>query len=247
MRVIVALAVVLIYAGANYAAHHLGVLEHVRGAYVLVVPILAGIVAPAIVLARFEGAGTADLRRWGVRLKTADAIGVPLAAAAGVVMLSFAAANVAGVSPARVARLAAHLVAPSVAESFVFNAVLFNVVRHSGALGRLTSTVLALASASVAFGLYHFTFYPPWNTVPVAARLVVVWVVVTIVFLVTRSVWAASAFNTMMAVTGFVVNGIARLDAEPIGPALIEAALALASPWMVLRVYRPATSTRVSL
>jgi len=71
-------------------------------------------------------------------------------------------------------------------------------------------------AASVSFGLYHLTYSPPCNTPGMALKLSVVWLVVTAVYLLTRSLWAAAVFNTVMAVIGFVLNGVTLLDQEPL-------------------------------
>ncbi|OGK99216.1 MAG: hypothetical protein A3E31_09445 [Candidatus Rokubacteria bacterium RIFCSPHIGHO2_12_FULL_73_22] len=220
-----ALGVVGAYAAANWVAHHLWAPPGGRAGYVLAVPVLVGIVLPAWVLAR-RAPGLLGLAR-------RDAVAVPAALVAGVLILGLLARGAPGAEPARLGALALHLIPPSLAETLVFLGVLLAALQpRAGGVG-------AAAVASVAFGLYHFTFYPPWNTWPVALRLTLVWLAVSAVFALTRSVWAAAAFNTLMAVTGFVVNRVTRLDTEPVALAAVLAAVALAAPAAVRAVRGP--------
>lgn len=214
VTVAAALGVVSAYAAANGIANHVSPVPGGRVGYVLAVPVLVGIALPAWVLARRDALVLGVSRR--------DALAVPGAVAAGAVVLGLLARGQPGAEPARLAGLALHMIPPSLAETLVFLGVLFDALRpRVGGVG-------AAAVASVAFGLYHFTFYPPWNTWSVALRLMLVWLAVSGVFALTGSVWAAAAFNTLMAVTGFVVNRVTRLDGEPVAIAALLAVGALA-------------------
>ena len=224
MTVPAALVVVGVYATANWIARHVWTVPGGRVGYLLAVPILVGIVLPAWIRARRDVAVLGLSRR--------DALAVPGALTVGASILGLLAWGAPGAEPVRLARLALHMIPPSLAEALVFVGALFDALRPRWGI------VASVGAASVAFGLYHFTFYPPWNTWAVALRLVPVWVAVCLVYVLGRSLWAAAAFNTLMAVTGFVVNRVTRLDGEPVALAALLAVGALAAP-SVVRAVRP--------
>jgi len=88
-----ALGVVGAYAAANWVAHHLWAPPGGRAGYVLAVPVLVGIVLPAWVLAR-RAPGLLGLAR-------RDAVAVPAALVAGVLILGLLARGAPGAEPAR--------------------------------------------------------------------------------------------------------------------------------------------------
>ena len=92
--------------------------------------------------------------------------------------------------------------------------------RSPATLARACPRWLSIASAalvaSAGFGLYHLTYAPPWNTPEMALKLSGIWLEVAAVYLLTGSLWAAAAVNTVMALIGFVLNGVMVLDEEPL-------------------------------
>jgi len=98
--------------------------------------------------------------------------------------------------------------------TIAYNAVHAALARAVPALGAAVAFGTVIASAT--FGLYHLTYAPPWNTLPMAVTLSLVWLGVTAVYLLTGSLWAAAVFNTVMAVIGFVLNSVRALDQEPL-------------------------------
>ncbi len=64
-----------VYVLLNYAANHVWAIPGGRVGYLLVVPVLAGIVLPAWAIVRLARGGRADLDDWGVRLRLRAAVG----------------------------------------------------------------------------------------------------------------------------------------------------------------------------
>jgi len=137
-------------------------------------------------------------------------IGALTALAAGGLMLllavgtkSFASENVV-----RTGTLFAQLLVASTAEVFVFTVLVLGLAREwCRTLGSWRVPGALLVSA-LSFGLFHFTYPPPWATLGVALGLSVVWVAVNAVFLITRTVLGAILFNNCMAMIGFLQNGL---------------------------------------
>ena len=75
--------------------------------------------------------------------------------------------------------------------------------------------------SSLVFGLFHFTYPAPWNTLGTAATVAVVWLGVSTLFALSRSLLAAVLFNNIMATVGFATRGLTL----PLSP---TASLALA-------------------
>lgn len=129
----------------------------------------------------------------------------------------------------RVIRLFAALFPASLAEVLVFLSILFNWIEGVAAsMVRVpwASVVAAIASAAL-FGLYHFTYSPPWNNWAQAARLFTVWIFVCLAFVLTRDAWAAAIINTSFATIGFVRNRVTTLDDVPIMRAVALDALSI--------------------
>jgi hypothetical protein len=153
---------------------------------------------------------------------------------------------VAALGPRIVAELdhALHLFAwvftMSVVQTLVFLGIVYNVVCTTVARSapRWFAVVTATVFASLAFGLFHFSYGPPWNSWEVVARVGVVWLLVTAVFLVTGEFWAAVLFDTLLAVVGFMLRGIGELDREPLAlgiamdATLIALTLLLSRRWL---------------
>ena len=143
--------------------------------------------------------------------------------------------------PAHAALLFVWLIGASLMEVLVFIGIVHNVIAALAVrfLPRWGAALVATVIASLAFGFYHFSHAPPWNTPSTAWTLTVVWLAVSAVYLLTRSLWAAAAFNTVMATVGFIVNRVTRLDDQSIGAGLAFAALSIlvvvVAPMVALR------------
>ena len=111
-------------------------------------------------------------------------------------------------------RLFVALFAMSLAEVLVFLSILFNVMEVvAGSLLRSPwASVVAAIGSSVLFGLFHFTYPPPWNSWTRAARLFFVWLFVCLAYVSTRDAWAATIINTSFATIGFVRYRVTTLD-----------------------------------
>jgi hypothetical protein len=119
----------------------------------------------------------------------------------------------------------------SVAQVLVFLGIVYTVAHAwlAKRAPRWLAVALAGVFASALFGLFHFSYGPPWNSWPVVGRLAVIWLLVTAVFLVTRSLWAAVLFDTVMAVVGFLLRGIDELDRQPLALGLLLDAIVIAT------------------
>lgn len=103
-------------------------------------------------------------------------------------------------------------------------------IQHAGRLGHGRHEV----AARQVFGLFHFTYPTPWNTLETAATVGLVWVGVSILFVVSRSLPAAVVFNNIMATVGFATRSL-TLPLSPTTSLVIEicavAAFVLAFSW----------------
>ena len=67
--------------------------------------------------------------------------------------------------------------------------------------GRARAILGAVAVSSILFGVYHFAHSPPVNNPMMVALLTIVWLVTSIVFFVSRSVYAATVFHIFLVRT----------------------------------------------
>ena len=91
----------------------------------------------------------------------------------------------------------------SIAEVLVCWGVLGAAVRFGTAsLGTLSSIIIGLLVASVAFGAYHFGHTAPFNTPPVVLGLSVVGLATGLFFVVSGDIYGTIAFHNFFAVKG---------------------------------------------
>ncbi len=125
---------------------------------------------------------------------------------------------------ADVPRLFTWLLMASLAEVLVFLGVVFPLGRlalpRRWAANRAAAGGAGVVLSGVCFGLFHFSYGAPWNTWGAALPLMVVWLVVALVYVGTRSLAAAVAFNNVMAVIGFVRGGVTLPGSLALGLAL---------------------------
>jgi hypothetical protein len=129
----------------------------------------------------------------------------------------------------RVIRLLLVLFPVSLAEVLVFLLILFNWIERIAAsmVSSPRASVAAAIASAALFGLYHFTYPPPWNNWAQAARLFIVWPFVCLAYVLTRDAWAASIIDASFATIGFVRNRVTTLDSVPVSRAVALDALSV--------------------
>lgn len=207
-----------------------GVLGHIPGFYPIVFFIGIGVALPALALGRTVRREPVAARPLGVALGWRDAVAVLAALAIGCALaikpLGPIIAQPGGM--ARVATLFAQLLIASTAEVMLFLGAFgmgLRVLlggRHDWRFGLLLVVV-----SSLLFGLFHFTYPAPWNVLDTAVTVGVVWIAVSTLFAITRSLVAAVLLDNMMATVGFATRDLTL----PLPPtlALLLAILAVAA------------------
>lgn len=211
---------------ANYLVNH--VVDSRRRAILqpLAVVVLAGTVVPALAIRWLmqNGWHSGDLPVDG-----ADAPLLGMSLVVGLALIALALRGSLKREFPRVIRLLLALFPVSLAEVLVFLSILFNWIEKIAASmvsSPWASVAAAIASAAL-FGLYHFTYPPPWNNWAQAARLFIVWLLVCLAYVLTRDAWAASIIDASFATIGFVRNRVTTLDSVPISRAVALDALSV--------------------
>jgi hypothetical protein len=211
---------------ANYLVNH--VVDSRRRAILqpLAVVVLAGTVVPALAIRWLmqNGWHSGDLPVDG-----ADAPLLGISLVVGLALIALALRGSLKTEFPRVIRLLLALFPVSLAEVLVFLSILFNWIEKIAASmvsSPWASVAAAIASAAL-FGLYHFTYPPPWNNWAQAARLFIVWLLVCLAYVLTRDAWAASIIDASFATIGFVRNRVTTLDSVPISRAVALDALSV--------------------
>jgi hypothetical protein len=212
-------------------------LGDIPGFYAIVFFVGAGTALPALVLGSAVRWEPAAARRLGVALGWRDAIAC---LAALVIGGALAASPLASIlrepgGDTRVLTLFVQLLVASTAEVALFLGALGLGLRAwLGGRDDWRSGLLLIVVSSLVFGLFHFTYPTPWNTLETAATVAVVWVGVSTLFVVSRSLVAAVVFNNVMATIGFATRGI-TLPLSPTTSLVIAtcavAAFVLAFSW----------------
>lgn len=215
-------AILALAFAANAVRNHTalgGALGHLPGFYPIVFFIGIGVVLPALALGRTVRREPVAARPLGVALGWRDAIAVLAALVIGGALaakpLGPIIAQPGGME--RVATLFAQLLIASTAEVMLFLGVTGMGLRallggrHDWRFG-----LLLVVASSLLFGLFHFTYPAPWNTFDTAVTVGVVWIAVSTLFVITRSLLAAVLLDNMMATVGFATRDLTL----PLSPAL---------------------------
>jgi hypothetical protein len=186
-------------------------LHNIPGLYPVVFFIGIGVVLPALALGGTVRREPSAARPLGVALGWRDALAVlaalAIGCALGVKPLGPIVAQPGGME--RIATLFAQLLVASTAEVMLFLGATGLALRallggrHDWRFG-----VLLVVVSSLLFGLFHFTYPAPWNTLANAATVTVVWIGVSTLFAVTRSVLAAVLLDNIMATVGFATRDL---------------------------------------
>jgi len=192
----------------------------------LAVVVLAGTVVPALAIRWLMQNGW---HSGGLPVDGADAPLLGMSLVVGLALIALALRGSLKREFPRVIRLLLALFPVSLAEVLVFLSILFNWIEKIAASmvsSPWASVAAAIASAAL-FGLYHFTYPPPWNNWVQAARLFIVWLLVCLAYVLTRDAWAASIIDASFATIGFVRNRVTTLDSVPISRAVALDALSV--------------------
>lgn len=207
-----------------------GTLGHVSGFYPIVFFIGIGVVLPALALGRTAGREPPAACPLGVALGWRDAIAVLAALVIGCALaakpLGPIVAQPGGIE--RVATLFAQLLVASTAEVALFlGATGMGLRTLLGGRHDWRFGLLLVVVSSLLFGLFHFTYPAPWNTLDTAVTVGTVWIAVSTLFAITRSLVAAVLLDNVMATVGFATRDLTL----PLSPALglLLAILALAA------------------
>ena len=226
-------AVLVVAFVANAVHNHTGLgaaLAQIPGFYPIVFFMGIGTVLPAMLLGRTVRGDAAAARPLGVALGGRDLVAV---LAALIVGGGLAARPLMPIldqpdGAMRVLTLFAQLLIASMAEVALFLGAMGVALR--ALLGARTDwrygPVLIVVS-SVVFGFFHFTYPTPWNTPGTAVTVGLVWIVVSTVFVLSRSLVAAVLLDNIMATIGFATRDL-TLPLPP-ATALVIAGLAIAA------------------
>lgn len=211
---------------SNYLVNHLISCRLRRVLQPLGVVLLAGTVLPALAVRWLTRNG------WTTHDIPVDGSDAALLGASLIVSLALIALALHGSSKAefpRILRLLLALYPASLAEVLVFLSILFNRIEAiaGSTVGSPWASVAAAIASSGLFGLYHFTYSPPWNNLAQAARLFIVWLFVCLAYALTRDAWAVAIVNTSFAAIGFVRNRVTTLDRIPIARAIALSAFSI--------------------
>lgn len=203
---------------ANFMLHRWDPFAHSRLAYYLVVVLGFGAGLTLGVMSRLD----TSLLPTGFNCPR-PRLALFTAVMAGGALLLVSAGPVIVADPRRALNLFVWLWMTSVVEVLMFLGLIYNVTRVVAQRFMPTwpAIMLAAALSCMLFGAYHFTYSPPWNTLRLAGTVAVVWIFVTVVFVVGDSLWAAIVFNNCAAIVGFLRNAISELDAEPMALGIV--------------------------
>lgn len=210
---IAALVILAIAFAANFFFNHTpkgaGV-KAIPGFYPLVLFIGWGTLVPAWLMGKIVLGGVVTPRELGIGADRRDAVALAIALVVGgtiaFVPLIPLLREPAGLRTLH--GLFAGLLAASTAEVLLFLGVLGAGVRAAFGRDDWRSRTAIVVFSSAAFGLFHFTYAEPWNTLSTALLLSGIWAMTSLLFVLSRSLLAAILFDNIMATVGFVKNGL---------------------------------------
>ncbi|MBX3499069.1 MAG: CPBP family intramembrane metalloprotease [Alphaproteobacteria bacterium] len=197
--------------------------------YAAVANLLIGTLCTAIVLAIAVRSGTGSLDDAGYGASSPSFSWLALGAAAGI--LAFAARGAPSWDPIVIANVFAQVLPVSIAEALVCWSLIGGLLRPALGAPQWRAGAVAGIVASAFFGLYHFGHSPPFDSVIMVAFLSAVGLLTSVVFLVSRDIYATIIFHNFLATIGvadsLATSGQLHRMASPQGPLLALAALAL--------------------
>lgn len=197
-----------------------------RATYVLAILLPFGVVLPGLALGSLARREGKSLRDFGAALTGRDVLMAAAAFGLGVFCAAFPIGRKVLDDPdglRKAGHLFVRLFPASMAEALVFCGCLQKAVeavvekklsscpsclRAFVVNDRLRAVVAGIVVSAVAFGLFHFSYPPPWDTWGKVLTLIPVWTGVAAVYAATRSLAAAVVFDNVMAVVGFKLNGL---------------------------------------
>lgn len=217
----------------NYIFNHyrewLAWLPDDRPMYTLAILLPFGTLLPALVLGWFIRRQDGNRRAFGATLGWRDLPLALIGIGLGLANLYLAVWPTLAQDP-QALDLGLHLfiwlLVASISEVMVFIGVVFHATealvrqRWLGRSGRFIGAVSAILVSSVAFGLFHFSYYPPWDTWYWVIFLTPIWLMASTFYALTRSLVATVMFNNILAIVGFVRNGQTVAGSNLLGLAL---------------------------
>ena len=173
-----------------------------RFMYTLVANVLIGTIGAGLVIrAVVRRADLPHVTRYGVARRRQILVFVPLAAVlAGLFLVS---QELPTSDPVILANASAQVLVVSIAEVVVCWAVLGAVLRNALGSG-FVSAGIAVMSAALAFGLYHFAHSPPFNTVAMVLLLSGVGVATGIFFFLGGDLYSTIVLHNAFAMRGVI-------------------------------------------
>jgi hypothetical protein len=178
-----------------------------RFIYTVIANVLIGTIGSALVIrAIVRRTGLPSVTTYGIARPHRILVFVPLAAALAGLFLS--GQELPTSDPVILANAAAQVLVVSIAEVVVCWALFGAVLRNALGPG-FGSAAIAVVSAALVFGLYHFAHSPPFNTPAMVLLLSVVGVATGVFFLL-----AADLYSTIVLHNAFAVRGVVQALAE---------------------------------
>ncbi len=207
-----------------------------RAVYVIIANILVGILGVAWLLRSSLAHGFTDLDKLGFRSPRRTLVAIVLALIGGFAL--FIVQSPPSLEPLVVLNGFAQVLPGSIAEILVcwvaVGALTEGVTRGRG---RVVSLVLAILAADVLFGLYHFAHSAPFNQWPIVLFLMVVGLLTSLVYFLTRDVYATILVHNFMGMKGVMGSIDLAILRQPLVPlyllvVLSVAALVLVHLWL---------------
>lgn len=172
-----------------------------RAVYVFVANLAIGTGGALYLVRRLHAAGALALRRVGFRSAGHSSIAVIVGIASG--SAAYALQSPPTMDPIVILNGFAQVLGVSVAEVLVCWVLVGGTVEAAlRPRGRPVSVGLAIATASVLFGVYHFAHSPPFDTLAMVVLLAVVGVATGLFFFLSRNVYGTIAFHNFLGVLG---------------------------------------------
>lgn len=188
-----------------------------RAVYVIIANILIGIFGVAWLMRSSLAHGFTNLDQMGFRSLRRTLVAIVLALVGGFAL--FIVQGPPSLEPLVVWNGFAQVLPGSVAEILVcWVAVGALTEAATKGRGRVVSIVLAIIAADVLFGLYHFAHSAPFNQWAIVLFLMVVGLLTSLVYFLTRDVYATILVHNFMGMRGVMANIDLAIMRQPLIP-----------------------------
>ncbi len=201
-----------------------------RIVYTLIANILIGSLLALVVVRHAVNSNILSLNSAGFQPLKRTLVAVVIAFVLGILILVLQ--HPASLDPIVLLNVYAQVFTVTIAEIAVCWVVLGSITEGTfSKQGRFVALLIGILVASILFGIYHFAHSPPFNQPAMVAFLSIIGVVTSLVYFISRDVYATIVFHNFFGCIGVMqslsLSGVLDAYSQPLFPVIGMAVVSL--------------------